>query len=673
MGDMRGFVNPYNFIDFPKHKARAYDEADRHTGVIEYTITTKTPLFIPNSGSTTAFKVSDEVPEHKSYDFFSYTELDMGKRYDGSYHIPVIPGSEIRGVIRTIYETLTDSCMGVLNGESYPVKRSAARFIPALIHKRKDGKMELLEATSLRIGREVPGGKPTQGFEQYHNGTMLYYKSCGNNGIIDLDTVKRSEEEDGEDWSVGYLIKWGMGVRKARYHVFTLKKKSGSQWHGKTLTRDDIERKLKPVLESYLSQPSVTADNKKAYEAYEEDLNVFLMGEEEAYFPVTCTGISGNEIFYLAPAIFSKEVSNHNIGKLAGEFAPCVQNECPACELFGHLGRDNENAKGSRLRFSDMYVRDEREPEAYYVADTVTIPTLAEPKLGNTEFYLKKPEGVNFWTYDYYTCDNFNTRKAEICVKEGQLRGRKYYWHHGNKNVYQAIINRKDIVPEKLNRTIRPVKEEVAFTGKLYFDGISEKQVKQLLWILNSGSLDIGYKLGGAKPYGFGSVVCSVDGVFERTIEWDGRSISYHNRKISALKDTDDTYDTVGFSRSVKADFMKISGLHSVPETVEITYPKTEDQKGRPLSKGYQWFMSNHTTRYGKGMPRSREDIVIKAALPAIGEEDFSLKYSETVNKPGSNNKYGNHNKPGVYHKSGNHNKYNNKDRNAADNQHKPG
>ena len=73
MGDMRGFVNPYNFIDFPKHKARAYDETDRHTGVIEYTITTKTPLFIPNSGSATAFKVSDEMPEHKSYDFLSYT------------------------------------------------------------------------------------------------------------------------------------------------------------------------------------------------------------------------------------------------------------------------------------------------------------------------------------------------------------------------------------------------------------------------------------------------------------------------------------------------------------------------------------------------------------------------------------------------------------------------
>ena len=64
MGDtknMRGFVNPYNFICFPKEKAHAYADEDRHTGVIHYTITTKTPLFIPNSSSETALR----NPEHR--------------------------------------------------------------------------------------------------------------------------------------------------------------------------------------------------------------------------------------------------------------------------------------------------------------------------------------------------------------------------------------------------------------------------------------------------------------------------------------------------------------------------------------------------------------------------------------------------------------------------------
>lgn len=64
------FINPYNFISFPPEKVRAYSDTDKHTGVIEYSITTKTPLFIPNSSSETAFKESIRIVDHKSYDFF---------------------------------------------------------------------------------------------------------------------------------------------------------------------------------------------------------------------------------------------------------------------------------------------------------------------------------------------------------------------------------------------------------------------------------------------------------------------------------------------------------------------------------------------------------------------------------------------------------------------------
>lgn len=660
---MKGFVNPYNFIDFPMERAKAYEDTDLHTGVIEYTITTKTPLFIPNSSSETAFAVSDKLPEHKSYDFFSYTELDSNSRYDGIYHTPVIPGSEVRGIIRNIYETLTDSCMGVLNDGAYPVKRSATRFNPALIHKKPDGTMELLEAESLKIGQKACNGKKPQGFETYHNGTKLYYRCNKPNGIINFDSVSMDSGKGKE----GYLIKWGMGVKKARYHVFTPKENSKSKWHKKVLTKDVIERKLKPVIESYLSQPGLEADNKWAYEEYQNDLKQFLKEKGEACFPVTCTSTFGDKIYYLAPAIFSKEVSDNNIGQLAGQFKPCDSDYCPACELFGHVGRDNENSKGSKLRFSDMYVQEKREAMDYYAVDSVTIPSLAEPKLGNTEFYLKRSNGADFWTYDYFT------RDGKTYVEKGKLRGRKYYWHHYNKNVYQNIINNKNIEPTKLNKTIRPVKEGISFTGRLYFDGVSNKQIKQLIWILNSQSHNIAYKLGGAKPYGLGSVVCSVNSVSERKIEWKDNTLSYNNCIIYGAKNTCDeniidencTYESVGFSASVKEAFMKISALDSVPESVEITYPKTEEQKNKPLSDGYKWFMNNHATRSNKGMPKNREDIVIKKVLPEISQEDFSLEYNKSERnssgRPNYNNKFKNNNR-------NNSSKY----KNAANSKYKP-
>lgn len=151
---MRGFVNPYNFIHFPSKKEPAYEDQDMHTGVIHYTLTTKTPLFIPNSSSETAFresKTSENGPKeklHKSYDFYSYTELESGKKYDtgksGDYHVPVIPGSEMRGTVRNAYETLTDSCMGLLNEEEYPVKRSMEKFESGLIYRNPSGELSLI-------------------------------------------------------------------------------------------------------------------------------------------------------------------------------------------------------------------------------------------------------------------------------------------------------------------------------------------------------------------------------------------------------------------------------------------------------------------------------------------------------------------------------------------------
>ena len=65
MAEKEKFMNPYNFISFPAEKASAYTDTDRHTGVMEYCITTKTPLFIPNSSTETAFKESSAVEDHK--------------------------------------------------------------------------------------------------------------------------------------------------------------------------------------------------------------------------------------------------------------------------------------------------------------------------------------------------------------------------------------------------------------------------------------------------------------------------------------------------------------------------------------------------------------------------------------------------------------------------------
>lgn len=584
------FINPYNFISFPAQKAKAYTDTDRHTGVIEYSITTKSPLFIPNSSSESAFSESAKVKDHKSYDFFSYTELDEEKTYENEYHIPVLPGSEMRGVVRNVYETLTDSCMGVLNSEEYPVKRTPTRFKPALLCRNKDGMFEIRDAFSTPVGDKAFNGKSPIEYKNWRNGDLI----------------------DGK----GYLLKWGMGgagnKAKKRYHAFSEKGvRAGEGMNKKNiiLSRDDVERKLFPVIASYLLQPALQKNNKDAYIEYREDLENFLKNKKKQCFPVNYSMI-GRDLVYLTPAIITKEAFNNSLGKLAGEFDSCTENFCPACEVFGHIGKSGDSS-GSKTRFTDLYVTDQKRPEEYYEFNKITLQALGGPKMGNTEFYLKKPAGATFWTYDYRVAD------GKVIAEPGELRGRKFYWHSRNGRIIEAE-------PSNLNKTVRPVKENITFSGKLYFDGISKKQLNQLIWILNSGKENLGLKLGSAKPLGLGSITCKVLDVKERRITLENGELKYEVLPVKTIP----TYEQAGLSAHAKKEFYKIAGLYSVPENMEITYPKDIRQKNRAIEKGYEWFVKNRGTNSGKKFASGRTDIKIYKTLPNILDAELGLSYS---------------------------------------------
>lgn len=172
-----------------------------------------------------------------------------------------------------------------------------------------------------------------------------------------------------------------------------------------------------------------------------------------------------------------------------------------------------------------------------------------------------------------------------------------------------------------LNKTIRPVKEGIVFKGKLYFENISNRQLNQLIWILNSGKENLGFKIGAGKPLGLGSIICNVDRVAERTISLSEGHLEY---AVHELPQTVFTYDDVGFSNSVKEEFYKMAGLYSIPTDMEITYPKCRSQKEQVLTEGYKWFVENHRTMR---MPRKRVDMRIGHELPHILDRDLGLPY----------------------------------------------
>lgn len=374
-----------------------------------------------------------------------------------------------------------------------------------------------------------------------------------------------------------------------------------------------------------------------AYEEYKRDLEEFmnLSVEGSEYFPVNYSVLSGGK-FYLSPAVITKEISNNSIGKLAGDFAPCSgAMECPACELFGHVSKESSYSRGSKVRFSDLYVTEERDNKDYFY-NVCTLPVLSSPKLGNVEFYLKKPEDATFWTYDYYV----ENGQVKMEQEQLQLRGRKYYWHHPGKNVLSKMPS--DIKPDRLNKTVRPLKENIKFSGQLYFEGISDRQLKQLVWLCNSGSEQLGYKLGAAKPFGFGSIICEVTAVEVRDIDIQDGRVVYSKSPDQKDKYNKCSYEEAGFSMHCKEQFYRIAGLASVEERMKITYPKTQKQFDNNMeNEGFRWYVQNRKTMTGDGMPRSRTDIRICTTLPTLEETDVCLPCSISEESVGDGTKDG--------------------------------
>ena len=618
MEDNKRFVNTYNFISLPNKKASAYTDKDKHYGVIRYSITTKTPLFIPNSSNDNAFVCKESG--HKSYDFFSYTDLSNENNVSGKYQEPVVPGSEMRGLVRNVYETLTDSCMGILN-DDYPVKRIGVAFEPGLLHIEEDGSLSLLKADSFRIDDDIY--KPKK-IDKYKDGDLIYFDTPKPEGKV-MGKIHSFDKNKNNFNDHGYVLKWGFFINrrmknaKNNYHAFKLS--GGKVRDG--LSKNEIKNKMNSIVTSYLEQPTVKPDDAKAYEGYREQFELFLEGKREKYFPVNYSD-KVNGLLSITPATFSKEVSSKSLADYAGVFAPCKDSLCPACDLFGKLG---DNAKGSRIRFSDMYVEKHDSNKSYYVKDSVTIANLSSPKISNVDFYLERLKNATFWTYDYYVLNN------KVYAYTGILRGRKYYWHHHPEKVSFNNVGRT-----KLNKTIRPVKEGITFIGELYFDGISRKQLNQLIYILNTGKDGLGYKLGMGKPLGLGSVTCKVNAVEERKIMLKQSKVSYD---VASYDYSNITYGNVGFSASVQKEFEKIAGLNSVPKKYDICYPKTTSD----YDHGFEWFQNNHG---GRSIPDSREEMKIKLALPKILDNDISLPQTK-VERKNRNNSHNNN-----FHDNGN-------------------
>lgn len=652
---MNKFLNPYSFIPLPETKRRHQDEGDDlFTGVIHYTIKTLTPTFIPNTSSDQAFQKTDEYfkeleskkeknidnKKHVTYDFFSYENLNKKKRYDETCHIPVIPGSELRGVIRSIYETLTDSCLSSLNGDTILSKRIPEPFRPGLVRKNGE-QFELYEAKRLEYvmsDNSVLTYRDRgifEGQKKYFDKSKIFRRDGNTSCILIENCMDRNHKVTD---LAGYLLKGEKGPSRRNNGTWEeLKKYAGLFYIEKnedstvpvkvSVISDDDFKRLWNVINVYQKT------KKDMYEPYRIALRKFVKGKGEEYFPVYYSAVkdsfdNNTSIIYLSPACITKEVYKHTLAELAGDFVPCSGKDiCPACALFGRVDEKGKESTTSRVRFFDAFVEKEKDRvEDYYCNNgkPITLEVLGSPRQSNTEFYLERPENAKFWTYDYYVDNN---SKIHIKDYRAKIRGRKFYWNWDWSKEFKF----PNVAISNQNKTVRVLNRGITFGADLYFDKISEKELQRLIWILNRGgdpNCNITYKIGQGKPLGLGSIECKVLWYKKRILEFDPKTstLTYTDKKYNPTLMKFDNDEQLGFTldENVKNSFFEGFGNHS--HAITIAYPYLEYQNPHPLKDGFKWYGKNR--KIEKLTPR--KDYSVSKSLPLVTETDRSLPCDPT-------------------------------------------
>ena len=641
---MANFINPYNFIPLMEKKSKweGKKEDVLYTGIIDYSVYTKTPLFIPNSSNDNRYSLmgESEKEKHKSYDFFSYHNLEeesiSAEEVKKYCYSPVIPGSEIRGMFRSIYEMLTDSCMSAIQKYDLVSKRTMLTYSPGLLAHGDHGTYRLLKAKSysIRVRNKEKGEWVSC---QNWNGNYSM-EECIEGAQVKIKCVpsdKKTRYCLSKDGNIeGYLLKGILDEEgtKKNYHVFT--KALDEKGQERVICKAVSIQELEAVLSSYQKN---SEKGQSPYEEYEKQLKEFTQNTEkkQTYFPVYYSELrAGNGTrLLLSPACITREVYKNGPQQGMKTYTPCTLsgNPCPACRLFGMLG-DKGEAIASHIRFTDLTTKEK--VSDCYLSDPalVTLPPLLSPKIASTEFYLKRPEGARFWTYDYYIDQSNHIREYDSGTVM-EIAGRKFYWH--NLNMKLPDESEKT----NLNVTIHPVRSQVKFQGKLYFDGITELELNRIIWMLNAGEKGsvegkhFGYKLGAAKPLGFGSIAVQVDTVVLREIEKNDEKYMIKNHPYSGEEqvkeilhgctgegqnaenpDNECAKNLLMVSEKALKNFYIMTDFWPIgkDENKEFHYPFVENES----EEGYQWFMDNHN-----GIVRERNKFKLKEYMMPLCPE----------------------------------------------------
>jgi CRISPR-associated protein (TIGR03986 family) len=515
------FLNPYNFVRYlpaPNPPAGDADAQllarcvppphDRYvglTGRIVCRLEAVTPLFISDSHDvrvTTVTLTDGRQVEHKSYRFFQYDDRDA------------IPATSLRGMVRSMFEAVTNSPFSVFNGDERLEYRldpaEARRFKPGIMRSLPEGDQPGVIALceEAKVGayyddptRNLLDDSWTCGEEAY----AIVGKTKNNVPVVEmLARDRRAPADDGRPVRQGWVKVTGQTIDTKRNESFFYF--IGDPARARTITFDtEREADFNTILHAQLYE--------RREDFHSQIQNERLTVGDLVY--VEPDPQDGTRARNIALARVARLRYRNAIGDLLPDhLRPSEQYDRLdiASRVFGWVKgtRDDDRAArvayAGRVRFSHAPLAADGDKGVY--KDELTLAILGEPKPTTTLFYLQKAEG------EWNEVDRKTPNAAETIGYDGPnlLRGRKVYRHHGaalDRQEYERAEHRHD----HQNRSVRGVRAPGnVFEFTLDFHNLAPVELGVLIWVLQTmGAEGCCHRLGYAKPLGFGSVQLRVE------------------------------------------------------------------------------------------------------------------------------------------------------------------
>lgn len=539
---------PYNFVPLPEKVVCAVEDSKHlpdhnsygndqfpHSGFFEVSLTTMSPLYIRGPVPSDEFARQDESAKNRP-DFF-YT-----KRSDQ----PVIPGSSLRGMLRSLleiaaygkmqgvskrklffrgvgneavgdyYRQLTDLSQGTGRSRGFGFAKRITN--DRWVIEECDIAQIKMEDIARKFGKNTedlytksgPSSVPDKRYQHLEVWVPMGSSKKTVFGqsfyaVTDFRISSGSADLQPDGWRKGKLVLTGRMQRKHNAFIF-LSKLAGEAKTIEIPNDREVLDENERLLERF-NNDQVTSWQKDAFPAINGGQPGTLRDGDPVFYIVE----NGRLVFFGRAFLFRLPYQNSPLDMVPETLRNPGEIDY-AEALFGFVNRGNESTDSFAGRISVTDATLHTGQSNIWLSDNPVTPRiLSTPKPSTIQHYLVQTTDQKGKLAHY----------GDSPVEKTVIRGFKRYWHQGLGDE-ESIERIRETISESSLRlkgkgdnqdtqhtSIKPIRHGITFKFRLYFNNLSDRELGAICWILQplgDEAQNYCHHLGMGKPLGLGAV-----------------------------------------------------------------------------------------------------------------------------------------------------------------------